>query len=112
MEAEPILPPLQVLLKKFSERHQLRLTELVRREKVAIQSVSVADILVNQGYSKLNELALVDPAVGLLLNLLHRNCEHADASIVAFVSGCGSSAEIIARAAVESSVNIIYILAG
>jgi hypothetical protein len=47
-----------------------------------------------------------------LLNLLQRNFEHVDASIVAFVSGCGSSAEIIARAAVEFSVNIIYILAG
>jgi hypothetical protein len=31
---------------------------------------------------------------------------------VAFVSGSGSSAEIIARASVESSVNIMYILAG
>jgi hypothetical protein len=112
MELEPSLPPLQVLLSDFSERHQLRFTELVKREKVAIQSLSIANILLNQGYSQLDELALTDPAVGLLLNLLHRNFEHVDASIVALVSGSASSAEIIARAGVESSVNIMYILAG
>lgn len=44
--------------------------------------------------------------------MLHRNVEHADAAIVTFVSGCGSSAEVVARATVESSVNILYILAG
>ncbi len=112
MDAELTPPPLRVLLKEFAERHELRLTDLVHREKIAIQSVSVANALVNQGYSQLDDVTLADPAVGLLLNLLHRNFEHADASIVAFVSGCGSSAEVIARASIESSVNIIYILAG
>jgi hypothetical protein len=105
LEAEPTLPPLRVLLREFAERHELRLTGLVHREKIAIQSVSVANILVNQGYSQLDDVTLADPAIGLLLNLLHRNFEHADASIVAFVSGCGSSAEVIARASVESSVD-------
>jgi hypothetical protein len=100
------------LINKFSERHDLALTELVRRENIAIRSLSIANILVNEAYSQLDEFALTDPAVGLLLNLLHRNFEHAEASIVAFVSGSGSSAEIIARASVESSVNIMYILAG
>jgi hypothetical protein len=63
MEPGPSLPPLQVLLRDFSERHQLRLTELVRREKVAIHALSIANIVVNQGYSQLDELALTDPAV-------------------------------------------------
>src|SRR5207237_411963 len=46
------------------------------------------------------------------LQQLHRNFEHAEACVAAFVSGCGSAAEVVARAAVESSVNIIYILGG
>jgi hypothetical protein len=74
--------------------------------------VQPAGILVNQGYIQLDNDALAGPAVGLLLNLLHRNVEHAGAAIVTFVSGCGSSAEVVARATVESSVNILYILAG
>jgi hypothetical protein len=102
----------QALISNFSERHNLTLTELVRREKIAIRSLSIANILVNEAYSHLDDFALTDPAVGLLLNLLERNFEHAEASIVAFVSGSAPSAEIIARTSVESSVNIMYILAG
>jgi Family of unknown function (DUF5677) len=112
METQPTLPSLQELLREFAQRHHLRFTDLVSREKIAIQSTSVANILVNQGYTHLDTGGIADPAVGLLLNMLHRNCEHVDAAIVAFVSGCGSSAEVIARAAVEASVNILYILGG
>ena len=103
---------MQIVLDDFSERHHLTSIGLVKREAVAIQSLSTANMIVNIAYSQLDDVALTDPAVGLLLNLLHRNFEHAEASIVAFVTGCGSSAEIIARASVKSSVNIMYILAG
>jgi hypothetical protein len=112
MGAEAILPSSPALIREFAERHHLKLTDLVRREKVGINSTSAAHILVSQGYAQLDDRALSDPSIGLLLNLLHRNFEHAEAAIAAFVTGCGSSAEVVARASVESSVNILHILAG
>jgi Family of unknown function (DUF5677) len=112
VESDSSVPPAQLLTDEFAERHHLTLTEIVRREGVAIQALSIANKLVNEAYSQLGDVAFADPAVGLLLNLLNRNFEHAEASIVAFVTGSGSSAEIMARASVESSVNMIYIVAG
>lgn len=112
MRDKHALPPPQSLLRQFAQRHGLKFTELVSREEVAIRSSSIANILVTEAYAHLDENALTDPAVGLLLNLLHRNFEHVEAAIVTFVSGSGSSAEVISRASVESSVNILYILAG
>ncbi len=44
--------------------------------------------------------------------MLHRNFELVEAGIVAFITGCGASAEVTARAAVEFSVNLAYIVAG
>lgn len=112
MGAEAILPSVPELIREFAERHHLMLTDFVRGEKVGIASSSAALLLINQGYAQLDDRALSDPSVGLLLNLLHRNFEHVEAAITAFVTGCGSSAEVVARASVESSVNILYILAG
>src|SRR5262249_40501202 len=52
------------------------------------------------------------PAAGVLLNMLHRNFELVEGTIVAFVTGCGSAAEVVSRASTESSVNIAFIAAG
>jgi hypothetical protein len=112
MGAEATLPPVPAPIREFAERHHLTLTDVVRGEKVGITSISAALLLVNQGYARLDDGALSDPSVGLVLNLLHRNFEHAEAAILALVTGSGSSAEVVARASVESSVNILYILAG
>ena len=112
MEADITLPPSKVLLRDFAERHELKLTDMVRNDKIAIQSVSLAQILNMYSCSRVLAQAADDPAVALLLDMLDRNFEHAEASIVAFVSGCTASAEVVARAAVEFSVNIIYILSG
>lgn len=112
MPKSATLPSSQSLLDDFSERHLLELTDLVRREQIAIRATSIANIIIKQDYSKLDNNELSDSAIGLLLQMLDRNFEHAEASIVAFVTGCGSSAEVITRASVESSVNIIYILSG
>jgi hypothetical protein len=44
--------------------------------------------------------------------MFHRNFELVEAGVVAFVTGSGAAAEITARAAVESSVNLAYIMTG
>jgi Family of unknown function (DUF5677) len=107
------LPSSQMLLRQFAKHHSLKFSEIVSREEGAIRSISIANILINDAYidPQYNEV-LLDPCSGLLLNMLHRNYELVAAAIVAFVTGSGASAEITARASVEASVNIAYILAG
>jgi len=102
------------LLREFTSRHGLKMTGIVRREGVAIRAVSQANYIVTRAYAEAgaNEEIMSDPAIGLLLNMLHRNFEMTEASLVAFVTGSGAAAEVAARASVESSVNILYILTG
>jgi hypothetical protein len=57
------LPPTESLLQRFSERHHIVLTDLMKNETVAIQSSSRAQILTSYGYTKLDETALEDTAV-------------------------------------------------
>jgi hypothetical protein len=68
--------------------------------------------MISPGYDSLGDDMLADPAVGLLLNMLHRNFSLADGAILAFATACGEVAEVAARASVESSVNIAYIVLG
>jgi hypothetical protein len=82
------------------------------REVLPIGATSLANILVTAGYGSLGDDMLADPAVGLLLNMLHRNFSLADGAILAFAAECGQMAEVAARASVESSVNIAYIVLG
>jgi hypothetical protein len=112
MAKKQALPSTRELMQDFVERHEIAFTEMVQFEEVGIVSSSTAVLMINREYSRLDNRALADPTVGLMLNLLHRNFEHVEASIVAFVTGCGSSAEVIARASAESSVNILYMLSG
>ncbi|MGT2502685.1 DUF5677 domain-containing protein [Bradyrhizobium guangxiense] len=100
------------MLSDFAARHGLGLGAVVEREKLAIHAAVMANASVTAAYSKLSDAELSDPAVGLLLNMLHRSCELAEAAIVAFVTGSGSASEVVSRACVESSANIAFILAG
>jgi hypothetical protein len=112
MRSKRQVPSMATLLREFAARHHLDFTELIRLEAVAIRSTSAANVLVNEAYSSLDESRLADPAVGLLLNMLHRNFELVEAAVVCFVSGCGAAAEVSARASVEASINISYMLSG
>jgi hypothetical protein len=99
-------------IKEFANYHLIRTTDLLTEEKAAIESIRTAVDALNRGYTLLDSMAYADPTIGLLLNMLRRNFEHVEAAVVACVTGSGASAEVIARAAYESSVNIIYILVG
>ncbi len=100
------------LVKDFAERHHMRAGDHLAREILPIRAVSLANILITAGYGSLGEGMFADPALGVLLNLLHRNFGLADAAILAFATECGQMAEVAARASVESSVNIAYIVLG
>ena len=106
------IPQSDDLVKEFAERHHMRAGEHLAREVLPIRAVSLANILITVGYTSLGEDMLADPAVGLLLNMLHRNFSLADGAILAFATECAQMAEVAARASVESSVNIAYIVLG
>lgn len=98
------------LINEFAERHHMRTGEHLTREALPIRAVSLANILITDGYASLGDEMLADTAVGLLLNMLHRNFSLADGAILAFATECGQTAEVTARASVESSVNIACIV--
>src|SRR5260370_20069131 len=87
------IPPSDDLVKEFTDRHHIQVGEYVAREVLPIRASSLANILVTSSYASLGEEVLADPAVGLLLNMLHRNFSLADGAIVAFATGCGGPAE-------------------
>lgn len=100
-------------LDEFLERHSLRRSPTIDAEFKAIHWAASANVLVNQGYARLKDHDFAKwPAVGFVFNLLHRAFEHMDAAIVAITTGSSSSSEGISRMALESSVSILYILAG
>src|SRR5665213_1084809 len=85
------LPSSQMLLRQFAKSHDIKFSEIVSREEVAIRSTSIANILITQAYSDpQNSHVLLDPCSGLLLNMLHRNYELAAGAIIAFVTGSGT----------------------
>ena len=97
----------------FVRRHNLRASPAVDAENSAIYWLSEANILVNQGYGRCTDGTFeAEPAIGLLLNLLHRAFEHMDAALVAFCTNSGASSEALARVATELSVSVRYILLG
>ena len=97
----------------FLQRHSLRSNSFMEAEIKAIHWTAAANVLVNQGYATLTGGEFSSqPAVGLLLNLLHRAFEHLDAALVAFVTGSAAASEGISRVTVELSVSILYILGG
>jgi hypothetical protein len=104
------IPDIEDLISEFAERHQMRTGEHLAREVLPIRAISLANILITRGYASLGDEMLTDPAVALLLNMVHRNFSLADGAILAFATECGEMAEVAARASVESSVNIAYIV--
>jgi hypothetical protein len=57
------------------------------------------------------ETLVAEPTIGVLEHLLDRAYEHVAASVVCFATKNGATAEIAARAAMDVSTNVRYILA-
>jgi hypothetical protein len=88
------IPEPDDLVKDFAERHHMRAGDNLAREILPIRAVSLANILITAGYGSLGEGMLADPAVGVLLNMFHRNFGLADGAILAFATECGQMAEV------------------
>lgn len=99
------------LLRDFVKRRSLKETDALRNERLAIYWSSTANILLHQGIATFDDdLIASEPTFGLLLNMLDRTFEHVESAIVAFVAGLGTSSEVLSRAVLEASVNVLYIL--
>ena len=62
--------------------------EHLAREVLPIRAVSLANIMITAGYASLGDDILAGPAVGLLLNMIHRNFSLADGAILSFATEC------------------------
>ncbi|MBD2099593.1 hypothetical protein H6F94_01595 [Leptolyngbya sp. FACHB-261] len=104
----------EVIRDQFLERHSLVMTSFVQQEFLAIYWTALTKFEVDQEL-RIHANKFVtenEPTWGLLLSMLDRTFEHAEASIVSYLTGSPASSEVISRTTVESSLNIMYILKG
>jgi hypothetical protein len=95
----------------FVHRHDILATQLVRRELPAIYWTSRTKLGIDADLSThTEELGHVDPQWGLLQSMLDRTFEYVEGAIVAYVTGSTASSEVISRTAIESAINLMFIL--
>lgn len=98
-------------LADFVNRHGLRTTSRVEAETTGIHWANRATALLNEGFVELSDEAKEsEPAVGMVLNLLHRAYEHLEAGLVAYATVSPASSEALSRVTMELAVSISYML--
>jgi hypothetical protein len=97
---------------RFLEDHSIRHSPLVARAETPIRLVTTSLGLLEQCWANHADRLVPEPTSGILLNLLHRNYEQVEGALVGLVTGCGPMAEVAARAAMELSATVLYILIG
>jgi len=111
MPDDPLMT-IEDAVEQFNERHFEIFDELVKRDRLAIYWAMMSNTVIHDGYVALDEVLMSEPTLGPLLNMLDRTFEHAEGALVSCAAGCMASAEVVARAAIESSVNVMYTLDG
>lgn len=100
------------LLERFQQEHSFRIPEFWCRGRSLLATFLNGRQAGVSCLGKLDESVLkAEPSLGLLYQLSERAFEHVAASFVCFSCGYASTAELAARTALESSINIRYILA-
>jgi hypothetical protein len=95
----------------FARDHAFDIHALEVEERDAILSVIDCHDAVNEGYAHLPQAVLEqDAGVGLLWQLYERCAEQVQGSLVAMATACPASSEVLARASLEATVTIRYIL--
>ena len=99
------------LCREFAHRHNLLDTQLVKRDLLAIYwtTRTKLEIDANLG-AHTEEFDHLDPLWALLRSMLNRIFGHVEGAIVAYVTGSTASSEVISRTAIESAINLLYIL--
>ncbi|HRQ41135.1 MAG TPA: DUF5677 domain-containing protein [Chloroflexota bacterium] len=100
-----------ILCGEFAHRHNLLDTQLVRHDLLAIYWTTRTKLEIDASLeTHTKELDHLDPLWALLRSMLDRIFEHVEGAIVAYVTGSPASSEVISRTAIESSINLLYIL--
>lgn len=97
----------------FMEQHRIVDSPQVYEEASAIHWMSQAWTAYKRDHDNTSEeFNATEHSHGLVSTMLRRACDHAEASIVAVVTGSVASAEVLSRVVVESSMNVRYIVQG
>ena len=99
----------EAFLETFLRQHSIDKT-VAKTAAAPIYWVSRAIALLNIEYLKHSNRLSHEPTLGLLRNMVQRAYEQVEGALVTLVTGCGSSSEVAARAALELSASILYIL--
>jgi Family of unknown function (DUF5677) len=101
------------LIAQFEEYHSITMPEWWGRgRKILYALLCGRDVTRSVLASAPQTILQTEPTFGLLSQLTERTYEHAAASIVCFSTKSAATAEVAARVAIESSVNIRFILSG
>ena len=99
------------LCDEFIRRHDILTTQMVRHELNAIYWTTRTKLEIDNDLNNhIEELDHLDPLWGLLRSMLDRTFDYVEGSIVAYVTGSTASSEIISRTAIESAINLLFIL--
>jgi hypothetical protein len=100
-------------VKAFEQYHPITIPDVWDRGCTLVDSVlNARDESTSVLASASEEKLVAEPTIGIIEHLLDRAYEHVAASVVCFATKNGATAEIAARAAMEASTNVRYILAG
>jgi hypothetical protein len=100
-------------VKVFEQYHLITIPDVWDRGYTLVDSVlNARDESTSVLASASEEKLVAKPTIGIIEQLLDRAYEHVAASVVCFATKNGATAEIAARAAMEASTNVRYILAG
>lgn len=95
----------------FAEQYSFKAGTLPDEELDGIQCAVDCHKAINDGYMALPAFVLEkDLAIGLLWQLYERSTERVFGALVAMATSCVASSEILARASIEATVSIRYIL--
>lgn len=96
---------------EFARHHALNTRDLLLEERAGIACVVDCHNAMNEGYGNLPSAVIDrDICVGLLWQLYERCTEQIHGALVAMVTACPASSEVLARASLEATVAIRYIL--
>jgi uncharacterized protein DUF5677 len=96
---------------EFARYHALNTRDLLLEERAGIACVADCHNAINEGYVNLpSDVLDRDICVGLLWQLYERCTEQIQGALVAMVTACPASSEVLARASLEATVAVRYIL--
>ena len=98
------------ICEKFASEHGIQLDCIIGSEIQAIYWLESSSQSYLQAASKEEERLVYEPSWGFLHLMLDRIHEHVAGSFIQYCLGFPTSGEIIARTAIESSVNALYVM--